>query len=142
MKRDTVPLVLIIDDLAFARLRLREVLEELGFSRFVEASSGAEAMTLMYDQMRAGDPVGLVTCDMNMPGVGGIAFLKMARASQEFKDLIIIMVTAEAERSRVIKALSQGATDYLLKPYSLGDVRKKLANVIKSLSKTAKKRAS
>ena len=66
----------------------------------------------------------LVLTDWNMPNKSGLEVIKEIRADN--KQVPIIMVTTEAEKSRVIEAVEAGVTDYLVKPFSADTLRQKL----------------
>jgi two-component system chemotaxis response regulator CheY len=72
-------------------------------------------------------PFDLVFLDWNMPEMDGFSLLQKCRADVRFKNLPIVMVTAESERQYVLKALSAGATDYITKPFSNETLRQKIA---------------
>ena len=69
--------------------------------------------------MRAG-PVS----DWNMPIMDGLALLKAIR--QRDRDIPFIMITTEAERSRVVAAVQAGVSDYLVKPFTPDELKVKL----------------
>ncbi|MCD6288723.1 MAG: response regulator, partial [Candidatus Hydrogenedentes bacterium] len=64
----------------------------------------------------------------NMPNMLGIDALKQIRANG--KTMPVLMVTTEAEKSRVIEALKSGATNYIIKPFQPQDIVGKIKNVI------------
>lgn len=102
--------VLIVDDEALARRRLKEHLEDLGVSYFHEASSANEAMTLL-----ASYPIDVVLLDIQMPNVNGLELAILIRKSY---DTEIIFVTAHSEFA--LNAFELAVTDYLTKPVRLG----------------------
>jgi two-component system chemotaxis response regulator CheY len=71
-------------------------------------------------------PFSLMLCDWNMPNLDGLGVVKACRADPLFQNLPIIMVSAESERLAVIKALEEGATDYIIKPFSTDMLERKL----------------
>ena len=66
----------------------------------------------------------IVISDWNMPVMDGLTLLKEIRSRD--KSTPVIMVTTEAERERVVAAIQAGASDYLVKPFSQDDLKKKL----------------
>jgi len=123
-------LILLVDDADLARLTLRTTLSSMGFTHFVQAASGNEALEVLKKQAAAGEPVDLVTCDINMPGQSGIDFLKSVRGEPSFKDLPVIMVTVESEVSKVLECIVNGADDYLIKPFTSESVSQKISTVL------------
>ncbi len=68
----------------------------------------------------------LIISDWNMPNCTGLEFLKKVRADARFGKLPFVMLTAEAEASQVKEALTSGATNYILKPFSADILKQKL----------------
>ncbi len=67
----------------------------------------------------------LVLTDWNMPGKTGLEVIKEIRAKDA--KVPIIMITTEAEKSRVLAAIQAGVSDYLVKPFTPDTLREKLA---------------
>lgn len=101
--------VLIVDDSAIMRRNLKTIFVQAGHTVVGEAVDGGQAL-LMY---RTHIP-DLVTMDITMPNVNGIEAVKLIR--NEFPDARIIMVSALDQRSMVLKALQEGAKNYIIKP--------------------------
>lgn len=125
--------VLLVDDFAMIRTMMRSALSDLGFSTIDETDGAATALKLLQEAHVKGNPYGVMFLDWNMQGMSGIDLLQICRDSIEFKNLPIIMVTAEAEKKNVLKALSLGATDYIVKPCSSEVLENKLKQVNKYL---------
>jgi CheY-like chemotaxis protein len=106
--------ILIVDDSSTIRETTAAILNDLGFTRLDFASDGMESIKEINDADNANDPFGLVLCDINMPALNGIEFLKEIR--QTHSKLPIIMVTIESDSKTVMEAIALGASHYLLKP--------------------------
>ncbi|MFO0670925.1 MAG: response regulator [Polyangiaceae bacterium] len=113
---------LIVDDSKATRLILKKILTEAGFKEFVEAAHGREAL----DRLAAGAP-DLALVDWNMPEMDGYELLCAIRARRELDQMPIMMVTTETEVEQVTRALSAGANEYVMKPFSSDIIRDKLA---------------
>ncbi|MGZ0050953.1 response regulator [Brevibacillus gelatini] len=101
--------IMIVDDTAFARAMLREIVESLGLEVTVEADSGEEAVK-KYGLYKPK----LVLMDISMPGMNGIsASRKIVEMDMEAK---IIICSAVVRRDTVIKAVQAGACDFIAKP--------------------------
>ena len=74
----------------------------------------------------------LVLLDANLPDGSGFDFLKWLR---EFSDLPVIMLTVKDEDEYVVKGLSQGADDYITKPFSLPVLKARIDNVFRKKKK-------
>jgi len=120
--------VLVVDDFLTMRRILKNILKQVGYSKLHEAEDGAQAL----DILKSGDPkIDLVIADWNMPKMTGIELLKAIRADAELKDLPVIMVTAEAQKSRVLEAVQAGVSNYIVKPFTAETVKTKLEQVFK-----------
>ena len=118
--------ILLVDDYPMVRTMLRTGLNEMGYQDIDEADDGREALDKLRAAHAAGRPFDLVFCDWVMPVMEGIAVLEECRATKDFKYLPFVMVTAEAERESIVRALKAGATDYILKPISTKDLQDKM----------------
>jgi two-component system, chemotaxis family, chemotaxis protein CheY len=114
---------IVIDDSKAMRLILRRILTKVGFE-VVEAADGQEALDLLAGPA---DPPELALVDWNMPRVDGLEFVKLARREARMRAMTMVMVTSESEQEQIVRALAAGAAEYLLKPFTEGDVLEKLA---------------
>jgi two-component system chemotaxis response regulator CheY len=94
-------------------------LNAVGVNDIVEAADGEEAIDLFSK-----GEFDLVLTDWNMPGKSGLEVIQTIRQSN--KDVPILMVTTEAEKSRVLEAIQAGVSDYLVKPFTADTLREKL----------------
>jgi two-component system chemotaxis response regulator CheY len=117
---------LVVDDSAVMRKVLVGALARAGIEHVDQAADGKEAVNSCE-----GNDYGLVLMDWNMPNMLGIDAVKAIRANG--KKMPIIMVTTEAEKSRVIEALKAGANNYIIKPFEPATIVTKIQEV---LSKT------
>jgi len=109
--------VLIVDDSKTMRKIERSVLVKLGYEDIEEAVDGQDAMS----KVAAVKP-NLILLDWNMPVMDGITFLKNFRAKD--KSTPVIMVTTEAEKSRVLEAIKTGVNNYAVKPFTPESISK------------------
>ena len=129
--------VLVIDDSGVARRKIIDTLKNKSlFDFYLEAEDGSRGMEVLLKQ-----PVDVVLCDMEMPGVGAFKFLEMKNAIEELRDLPTILLTGHEDLETMIQGLEQGASDYITKPF---DERELVARVnvqlkIKSLQDSLKR---
>jgi len=102
--------VLLVDDTAFMRRMLRDILTREGFEVAAEASNGREAVEA-YHQARPD----LVIMDITMPEMDGIAAVREI-ASQD-PAARIVMCSALGQQELIIAALEAGACDFVVKPF-------------------------
>jgi putative two-component system response regulator len=113
---------LIVDDEPHLRRVLVRVAEGEGLS-CREAENGREALARMAEL-----PAQLVLTDVHMPEMDGIELLHHLRA--EYPDSAVMLVTAIADVRVAVECLSEGAMDYITKPFHLDEVRARLRQVL------------
>lgn len=105
--------VLIIDDVAFMRQILQEILEKHGF-KVVGVAADGEAGVSMYNTLKPE----LVVLDIGMPGIDGIEVLRRIRQCEGEADTTrIVMCSAKATASMIASCLKEGADDFVAKPF-------------------------
>lgn len=102
--------ILIVDDAAFMRMMIKEILTKNGFSVVGEASDGAQAVE-KYKELGPD----LVTMDITMPEMDGITALKEIKKLDP--NARIIMCSAMGQQAMVIDAIQAGAKDFIVKPF-------------------------
>lgn len=137
MALDSSTKVLIVDDFELMRVTLRKALADLGLKNITEAVNGKQALTLLREAWTEKEPYKLVFLDWNMPKLSGIQLLTVLQEEQDFSQTIFIMLTAEAERAKVMDALLKGASDYIVKPCSVEKLKKKLVSLDDKLSRVS-----
>jgi two-component system, chemotaxis family, chemotaxis protein CheY len=115
--------VLVADDSGTMRKIIIRSLQSLGIQTATEAKDGEEAVALFK---KGG--IDLVLTDWNMPGKTGLDVIRDIRADN--KDVPIIMITTEAEKSRVLEAIQVGVSDYIIKPFEADVLREKLKKFV------------
>lgn len=106
--------VLVVDDFATMRKIASKMLAKIGFNNIVQAGSGKEAWELLQTEH-----IDIVLTDWNMPEMTGIELLIEIRKTPKFSNLPVVLITAEAEKDNIVKAIAQGASGYILKPFNL-----------------------
>jgi two-component system chemotaxis response regulator CheY len=102
--------VLIVDDLAFIKIVLRDIIEKAGFRVVGEASNGEQAIT-MYQDTRPD----VVLMDITMPGMDGLTALKKIREIDQAARVIIC--SALGQQQLIVQAIQLGAKDFIVKPF-------------------------
>jgi two-component system chemotaxis response regulator CheY len=101
--------IMVVDDAAFMRLMIRNILEEAGHTVVCEAENGHEAVE-KYKQYHPD----LVTLDITMPVMEGLEALRQIRRHDPFA--VVIMCSAMGQKPMVIEAIKMGAKDFIVKP--------------------------
>lgn len=115
--------VLIVDDAAFMRMMIKDILQKNGFEVVGEASNGIEAVNL-YKKEKPD----VVTMDITMPDMDGIEAVKEIKAFD--KDAKIIMCSAMGQQSMVMDAIKSGAKDFIVKPFQSDRVLEAIRKVV------------
>ena len=114
--------ILIVDDAAFMRMMIKDILTKNGFEVVGEAADGAQAV----EKYKETSP-DLVTMDITMPEMDGITALKEIKKINP--NAKIIMCSAMGQQAMVIDAIQAGAKDFIVKPFQAD-------RVIEAISKT------
>lgn len=115
--------ILIVDDAAFMRMMIKDILTKNGYNVAGEAENGAKAME-KYNELKPD----LVLMDITMPEVDGIQALKNVKASDP--NAKIIMCSAMGQQAMVIEAIQSGAKDFIVKPFQADRVLEAVKKVI------------
>ncbi len=116
--------ILIVDDAAFMRMMIKDILTKGGFNVVGEAENG-EIAVQKYQELKPD----LVTMDITMPKMDGIQALKEIRAIDG--NARVIMCSAMGQQAMVIEAIQSGARDFVVKPFQVDRV---IESVKKALS--------
>lgn len=117
--------VLVVDDFPTMRRIVKNLLKQIGFENIDEAEDGVQAL----NKLRGGS-YGLVVSDWNMPIMEGIDLLRNVRQEPEpLKNVPFLMVTAEAEKEKVIEAIKAGVDNYIVKPFTAEVLKEKLEKI-------------
>ncbi|UFN42967.1 response regulator [Nocardioides okcheonensis] len=123
------PVVLVVDDDEAIRTVVRWQLDDAGF-RVVEADDGPTALRRIRD-----DHPTLVVLDLSLPGLGGLDVLRSVRGGRVGRSdtPIIVLSGRNGETDRIV-GLDLGADDYLVKPFSPGELAARVRSVLRRTS--------
>jgi DNA-binding NtrC family response regulator len=110
-----MPTILIIEDEAKMRRLLELDLGEDGFTT-LSAADAESGLKLLREQ-----PVDIVVTDLKLPGMGGLEFLQATKRLNAA--LPVVVMTAFGSIETAVEAMKAGASDYVLKPFSLAEMR-------------------
>ncbi|MGA2201269.1 MAG: response regulator [Terriglobales bacterium] len=118
---------LIVDDSSVMRKIVERSLRQAGvdLEKVVEASNGAEALAALQDNV-----VDLILCDINMPVMDGLEFVRQVATVESAKGVPIVMITTEGSESHVVQALSAGARGYIRKPFTPDQVKEHVLSLL------------
>jgi two-component system chemotaxis response regulator CheY len=118
--------VLIVEDNEPAINMMVDMLLPMQITNITKASHGKSALTKTQFQK-----FDLIICDLNMPLMGGLEFFLDAKQSEFIKNTPFLMVSAENEKDKIVKALGSGINDYLVKPFSQEMFSSKVKKLLK-----------
>jgi DNA-binding NarL/FixJ family response regulator len=126
--------ILVVDDQPFIAEQLCEFLDGSGY-RCVPCETGKQAV----ERFSEDEAIGLVLCDLHMPGLDGIQLVQeLQRLSGKHRVFEAIMLTGRADKQDVIKALRAGFADYYQKPINLGELLEGIARQVVVLQERQK----
>ncbi|MGE4352306.1 MAG: response regulator [Bdellovibrionales bacterium] len=131
--------VLIADDHFLVRQFVRNTLQEAKITNIQTAADGNEAIDLVQKAKDVKQPYDIVFLDWNMPTISGLEVLNYFRTRPEYSETAFVMLTAESEQQNIMKAIKAGATSYIIKPVSPGDLSKKLFEIHEWLKRKRQK---
>jgi two-component system chemotaxis response regulator CheY len=103
--------ILIVDDSASLRQVVGLALKGAGYD-VVEACDGVDASRRL-----SGGRLGLIICDVNMPNMDGISFLKHVKAHPQYKFTPVLMLTTESQEAKKLEGKAAGAKAWVTKPF-------------------------
>ncbi len=119
--------ILIIDDMKQIRDILWFSLKREGYKPML-AENGEKGLQLLFDDE---NKIDLVILDVMMPKMDGYQVLNKIRMSDApVSSIPVIMLTAKAQKEDVLKGITKGASDYIVKPYTFPDLLAKIKNRI------------
>jgi two-component system chemotaxis response regulator CheY len=121
---------LIVDDQLSMRGLIRTSLQQIGMREFREANDGEGALR----DLVGGKPVHLIISDFNMPKLDGLGLLRAVRAHPPISGTAFVMLTGRADRELVQRAVQFGVNNYLVKPFTVAQLKDKVEAVFGALT--------
>lgn len=118
-------LILAIDDDRNVIKILEQQIQNMGY-RMISAMNGQEGL----EMARSGNP-DLILLDIMMPHMDGFEVIKRLRMDDLTKSIPILMVTSKTAKDDVIKAMRMGVADYIVKPYAIENLKKKIQSILR-----------
>lgn len=112
---------LVVEDSLVMRKVITSQLTSLGMTNIIDVENGKDAQKIIEKEH-----IDLILSDWNMPLMDGLDLLKWVRNHPQHRQLPFIMLTAEAQRNGVEKAIAAGVSDFLVKPYTLNRLERKI----------------
>jgi len=117
--------ILIVDDMEINRMILEDILYE--DYNILQASNGMEALEIIFSEE---NKPSLVLLDIIMPEMDGFEVLQKMRENESAKKIPVIFITAADPTENEAKGLSEGAIDYIVKPFANNIVKSRIDNQV------------
>ena len=115
--------ILVVDDAAFMRMMVRDMLKKIGHQVVGEAANGLQGVQ-MYKELKPD----LVTMDVTMPEMDGVEAVKEIMAFD--RDAKIIMISAMGQQAIVMDCIKAGAKDFIVKPFNIDRLEEAVKKVL------------
>ena len=116
--------IMVVDDSASLRQVVSIALKGAGYD-VIEACDGRDALTKLD-----GKKIHLIICDVNMPNLDGLAFVKAAKQLPAYKFTPVIMLTTEAGEGKKAEGQAAGAKAWVVKPFQPAQMLAAVAKLI------------
>ena len=123
---------LVVDDFSTMRRIVCGLLKDMGCEKIAEADDGVNALKALRSAK-----FDFVVSDINMPNMNGFELLSAIRADAALKAIPVLMVTAEARKEDIVLAAKNGASGYIVKPFTKATLEDKVQKIIQKLAVAA-----
>jgi two-component system chemotaxis response regulator CheY len=103
--------ILVVDDSESIRQLVSHTLKSVGYD-VLEGVDGADALLKI-----TGQKIHLIICDVNMPNLDGISFVREIKKLDDYKFIPIIMLTTESQENKKLQGQAAGAKAWVIKPF-------------------------
>ena len=104
-------IVMVVDDSGSFRTVVKLALQKAGYG-VIEAQDGKDAVGKL-----GGQKINLIVCDVNMPNMDGLTFLRHIKTMSAYKFTPVIMLTTESQESKKAEGRAAGARAWITKPF-------------------------
>ena len=122
------PKILIVDDEKSIQFLLKNILTENNYD-VITADNGNDALERISSELPD-----IVLLDVMMPGMNGFEVLEKIKASENLKNISVILITAKTEPEELKKGFEKGAFDYIKKPFNEIELLARLSAAVKLIS--------
>jgi len=129
---DNKPTALIVEDDQIVVTLLEHLLSRRGFS-VQTAYDGKQAVGFIES---LSNPPALVLLDVMLPYLDGFELIKKIRSRADWDAVPIIMLTSKSQEGNIVRALEEGANDYMVKPFRPGELMARIRRLVKSPQST------
>ena len=127
--------ILVIDDSENILSFTKNLLEKIGIEKYILTEKSHDTLLILEDSFEANEPIDLIISDFLMPDFTGLDVVKAVRnyegSNKSIKDIPILISTAEAEINSMMEMINEGASDYIVKPFTKDQLDEKIKKIIK-----------
>jgi len=125
---NSMPNILVVDDMAINVVLLKRVLEKANYN-VLTAEDGVKAIEIMQT-----NNISLVLLDIRMPNLDGFGVLDKKREIETIKNIPVIMTSAFTESNVIEKSISKGASAYIKKPIDRQELMSEMTKILNPIS--------
>jgi two-component system chemotaxis response regulator CheY len=103
--------IMVVEDSGSFRMVVKLALQKAGYT-VIEAVDGKDAVSKL-----TGQKINLIVCDVNMPQMDGLSFLRHLKTTADYKFTPVIMLTTESQESKKAEGKAAGARAWITKPF-------------------------
>ncbi|MBF0568998.1 MAG: diguanylate cyclase [Nitrospirae bacterium] len=137
--------ILVVEDSEDISLILNRFLEKMGYKNVMLAGSAEEAIDIIGLSKKGGTvnrDIELILMDIELPGLDGIGACQKIKSDQWFKEIPIIMLTADTSAISLENAFKAGAIDYITKPVKMVELRARIGSALSLKQEMDRRKAS
>lgn len=122
-----MPKILIIDDNTANVLLLSKMLKIAGYNNIKTLTDSREVLNTLSAYM-----ADLILLDFRMPFMDGLEVINILNSEKDYKNVPVIMISAENDKGYYEKAIAQGAVDFIIKPFNYNDIISKIEKTLQT----------
>jgi two-component system chemotaxis response regulator CheY len=124
--------VLIVDDSPTMRRILKSALRCVlpGLTEVLHAANGWQGLDALVSSAAANQPLSLILCDLHMPQMDGLDFLRHKQRRNLAPNVPLLLITADPGNPRLLQAMAEGAQGFLTKPFTMQQVQERVVSVL------------
>lgn len=117
--------ILVVDNSLKMRRVIKDMLRRFGYNNLFEAGDGKAALEFLRKVK-----IDCILSEWNMPEMSGLELLETVRKDRALQSIPFFMITAEADKENIMKAINAGVSNYIVKPFNIGTLKKKMGRIL------------